>query len=77
MSSLNITAQELCEKIGLAYHPDIVKSFRELNLISWFEVGRKRLYKSSDVEKISQMLHEGKISIKTFEKRYYVTMSDY
>lgn len=76
IGKLNVTGEELCKNIGLAYHSDIVKSFRELNLVSWFKVGRKRMYKSSDVYKINQMLHDGKISIKTFEKKYYVTLNE-
>ncbi|WP_109438375.1 hypothetical protein [Aquimarina sp. AU119] len=76
MRSINITARELCESIGLAYHSDILKSLRDLNLVDSFKIGRKRLYKSSDAEKISQMLHDGKISIRTFQKKYYITLNE-
>ena len=71
---LNITGKVFCERIGIAYNSQILQSLRDLQLISFFKVGKKYLYPFEDTEKINHKLRKGEISIKV-DKGYYVTLN--
>lgn len=72
---LNITGKVFCERIGIAYNSQILQSLRDLQLITFFKVGKKYLYPYEDTEKINIKLRKGEISIKV-DKGYYVTLND-
>lgn len=74
MSSLNITGQELCKKIGVSYNRTILSELRRLNLVTFFKVGKKYFYAHEDAEKVSDKLRSGEISIKV-NKGYYITLN--
>ncbi|MFY7671584.1 hypothetical protein ACOSP6_10920 [Tenacibaculum sp. MEBiC06402] len=72
---LNVTGKVFCERIGIAYNSQILQSLRDLQLISFFKVGKKYLYPFEETEKINHQLRKGEISIKV-NKGYYVTLNN-
>lgn len=64
MTPLNVNAKDFCKRVGLNYRPELMEKLRELKLVSFFNKGRKYMYRLSDAEKLDQMLHDGEISIK-------------
>ena len=74
ITPLNITGKELCERVGMAYHRNILIQLRELGLVNFFKIGKKYLYHVEDVKKISDKLRNGEISIKT-DGGYYITIN--
>lgn len=75
ITPLNISSKEFCKSLGVAYNGDILKDLRELGLVDFFKVGKKYLYPSEDVVKVSNMLRSGEISIKT-NGGYYITINE-
>ncbi len=75
ITPLNLNAKQFCHRIGLPYHGDILKCFRELKLVEFFKVGKKFLYRFEDADLISEKLRKREISIKT-DGGYYVTLND-
>ena len=71
---LNISGKIFCETIGIAYNGQILQSLRENNLVNFFKVGKKYMYPFEDVQKVSEKLRKGEISIKT-NKGYYITIN--
>ena len=72
MTPLNLKGEDFCNMVGLAYHSNILKCLRELNLVRFFKIGKKYMYYTEDVTKVNNLLREGKIEIKT-SNGYYIT----
>ena len=64
MTPLNVTAQEFCSRVGITHSSKLMENLRELKLVSFFKIGRKRLYALKDAEILSELLHNGEYSIK-------------
>lgn len=75
MEPLNINASTFCKKVGIAYDSALMQKLRDLGLIRFFKMGKKYMYYNEDSKKLSDMLRENKISIKT-SNGYYVTIND-
>ena len=71
---LNVTGKTFCEIIGITYNGQILQSLRDLNLITFFKVGKKYMYSREETVVISDKLRKGEISIKT-NGGYYVTLN--
>ena len=71
---LNLTGKAFCERLGVAYNGQIMQAMRELDLVSFFKVGKKYLYAHEDIETVNQKLRSGEISIKV-NKGYYITVN--
>lgn len=71
---LNISGKQFCEAIGLTYNGDILKELRNLQLVSFFKIGKKYMYPYEDVKKVSDKLRNNEISIKT-NNGYYITLN--
>ncbi|WP_299134619.1 hypothetical protein [uncultured Tenacibaculum sp.] len=72
---LNITGKTFCQTIGITYNGQILQSLRELNLVSFFKVGKKYMYPVEETTIISDKLRNGEISIKTNDG-YYITLNE-
>ena len=62
----------LCTSIGIAYSGQILQALRELELVSFFKVGKKYMYPTEDVKIVSDKLRNGEISIKTNDGYYII-----
>lgn len=74
MTSLNVSGKQFCEAVGITYNGDILKDLRSLQIVSFFKVGKKYMYPSEDIKKVSDKLRKGEISIKT-NNGYYITLN--
>lgn len=74
VTPLNVTAEEFCNALGLPRRADLMMQLRDLKLVKFFKVGNKHLYPRTYIDKIQNMLLEGKIQIRTDKGEYYVTM---
>ena len=72
--SLNVTAEEFCNALGLPRRADLMMQLRDLQLVKFFKVGNKHLYPRTYIDKVQNMLLDGKIQIRTDKGEYYVTM---
>ena len=72
---LNITGKVFCETIGISYNGQILQCLRDLNLVTFFKVGKKYMYPIEQTVEISNKLRKGEISIKT-DRGYYITLND-
>jgi hypothetical protein len=70
--ALNVSGKELCTSIGIAYSGQILQALRELELVSFFKVGKKYMYPTEDVKIVSDKLRNGEISIKTNDGYYII-----
>ena len=75
MTPLNVTGKDFCNAIGIAYNGDLLKELRNLKLVNFFKIGKKYMYRYEDIEKVSNKLRKGEISIKT-NKGYYITLNN-
>jgi len=76
ITPLNISSTAFCKHIGLANNGEILKQLRELNLVRFFKIGKKYMYPAEDAKKVSDLLRDHKISIKTYKGGYYITLND-
>ncbi|MFL0063714.1 hypothetical protein [Tenacibaculum maritimum] len=72
---LNVSGKIFCKTIGLTYNGEILQALRDLNLVNFFKIGKKYMYPFEETKLISDMLRDGKISIKT-NGGYYITLND-
>ncbi|WP_157821997.1 hypothetical protein [Tenacibaculum sp. Bg11-29] len=72
---LNISGKIFCKTIGITYNGQILQSLRDLNLVTFFKVGKKYMYSFEETIMISNKLRKGEISIKT-NGGYYITLND-
>lgn len=75
MEPLNMNASKFCERVGIANDSTLLQRLRDLQLVRHFKMGKKYMYYSEDATKLSDMLRNNKISIKT-NNGYYVTLND-
>lgn len=71
---LNVSGKQFCEAVGITYNGQILENLRALKLVDFFKVGKKYMYPSEDVKKVSDKLRNGEISIKT-NNGYYITLN--
>ncbi len=50
-------------------------SLKSNGIIGFFKIGKKYMYRTEDVKKVSDMLRDGDISIKTADNEYYLTIN--
>ncbi|WP_341217071.1 hypothetical protein [uncultured Wocania sp.] len=74
ITPLNLSGKEFSEALGITYNGDILKELRSLQLVSFFKIGKKYMYPTEDVKKVSNMLRNNEISIKT-NNGYYITIN--
>lgn len=60
---LNITAEKFCARVGISHSSKLMENLRALKLVTFFNVGRKKLYASEDADKLSDLLRRGEYSI--------------
>lgn len=74
IESLNVTAEEFCNALGLPRRADLMMHLRDLQLVKFFKVGNKYMYPRTYIDKVQSMLLEGNIQIRTDNGEYYVIM---
>lgn len=72
---IGLSAREVCNKVGISFSNDILKDLREQGLIKFINIGKKFRYLDDEPEKIKRKIIDGEISIKTNNKRYYITVN--
>ncbi|MCD8450136.1 hypothetical protein LNI98_10555 [Tenacibaculum dicentrarchi] len=72
---LNVSGKIFCQMVGFTYNGQILQGLRDLNLVTFFKIGKKYMYPFEETKLISDMLRDGKISIKT-NGGYYITLTD-
>ena len=73
---LGINAKTFCSKVGIAYSNDVLRSLRDNNQVKFINIGRKFIYLEGEAEKVKKKIINGEISIKTDNKRYYITVNE-
>lgn len=72
MNALNLTAKEFCALAGISHRSSLMAQLRELDLVKWFSIGKKRMYCTADAHKISEMLYRQEIAIRVSDNKYLI-----